>query len=166
MPVGEEEQPKHRIQMRLIMRWSPMRSVFSIEPEGMSSAPGPIVPLMRRKGRPHPEPGDDFSFYALGLHGELGLFEGGFAQEALPTSLPVSLLIGFCSTSQPSRSTTTGLSDKCVVRCVSRSWHLEAVPLLSANLQELHEIRWVDARITGRTKLAFGVIHRLAQGGQ
>src|SRR5690349_14705435 len=37
--------------MRLMMRWSPMSSVFSIEPEGITRA-WPMAPLMSRKTRP------------------------------------------------------------------------------------------------------------------
>src|SRR5689334_18880006 len=37
--------------MRLMMRWSPTRSVFSMELEGMTRA-CPTAPLMRRKTRP------------------------------------------------------------------------------------------------------------------
>src|ERR1051325_5783727 len=37
--------------MRLMIRWSPMSSVFSIEPDGMTRA-WPMAPLMSRKTRP------------------------------------------------------------------------------------------------------------------
>src|SRR5215467_10253219 len=34
-----------------------------------------------------------------------------------------------------------------------------------ANFQ-LHEVGWINARITRRTKIAFGVVHRLLQSGE
>src|SRR5277367_3786773 len=81
----------------------------------------------------------------------------------VPVSLPASLPLGFSIASTFTfhrhgpfhRSVVHRIAVLCV----------RSVSVALANF-ELHEIRWVDAGITRRTKLAFGVIHSLAQSGK
>src|SRR5271163_1374671 len=81
----------------------------------------------------------------------------------VPVSFPPSLPLGFTFTSAFTFH-RHGLFHRSVVRrtAVLCVW---SVSVTLADF-ELHEIRRIDAGITRRTKLAFGVIHGLAQSGK
>src|SRR5580704_1688614 len=145
--------------MRLMMRWSPMRRVFSIEPEGMTRA-CPMVPLMRRKARPTQNQAmtSRCTRWAMGsLGSSIALLA------ALTASLPVSLPIDFSFV-----STFTFHRHRSFERCVVPRVSVLGIWSGSVALAdfELHEIGRVDPGITRRTELAFGVIHRPAQRGE
>src|SRR5271167_543669 len=141
--------------MRLMMRWSPMRRVSSIDPEGMTRA-WPMVPLIRRKASPTQNQARASRCTRLPM--------GSFGSSvAFTVSLPASLPVRFCIVSAFTFHRHR-LFDRYVVRRVAVLC-LRGVPVVLADF-ELHEVRRIDAGITRRTKLAFGVIHGLAQRGK
>src|ERR1700722_4101662 len=145
--------------MRLMMRWSPMRRVFSIEPDGMTRA-CPMGPLISRKASPTQNQSST-SRWTRWPMGSLG--SSIFLPEALPVSFTVSLAIGSCVVSAFTFH-RHGSLHMCVVRSVA-IFLFRGVAVALANF-ELHEIGRIDSGITRRTELAFGVIHGLAQGGE
>src|SRR6266436_5611064 len=149
--------------MRLMMRWSPMRSVFSIEPEGMTRA-WPIVPLIRRKASPTQNQAitSRFTRWAMGSLGSAMALLAALTV-SLPATLPISLSLGFSVASAFTFHRHRSF-EKCVVRRVS-VLGIWSGSVAFANF-ELYEIRGIDARVTRRTELAFGVIHGLAQRGE
>src|SRR5580692_4973033 len=138
--------------MRLMMRWSPMRSVFSIEPDGITRA-WPMVPLISRNASPTQNQASASRCTRLPMG---SLDSSAFSPVSLPSSLP----LGFCF-----RSAFTfhrhWLFDRCVVRSIA-ILRFRSVAIALADF-ELHEIRRIDPGITRRTELAFGVIHGLAK---
>src|SRR5580704_247069 len=129
-----------------MMRWSPIRRVFSIEPEGMTRA-WPMVPLIRRKASPTQNQARTSRWTRWPI-GSLGSSAALLA--TLPTSLPVSLAIGFSVTSAFTFHRHRSL-DMRVVRYVAILLFRSAAAAL-ANF-ELHEIGRIDARVTRRTEL-------------
>src|SRR5208282_3658919 len=142
-----------------MMRWSPMRRVSSIEPEGMTRA-CPMVPLIKRNTSPTQNQARASRRTRVPI-GSLG--SSAFLAGVLAFSSPTSLPLGFCFTSaftfHRHRLFHRSVVRRVAVLCV---WGV-AVALADF---ELHEIRGIDAGITRRTELAFGVIHGLAQGGK
>src|SRR5580658_804875 len=108
-----------------------------------------MVPLIRRNASPTQNHAriSRCTRFPMGSLGSSAFLDG-----VLTVSSPASPPLGFCF-----RSAFTfhrhWLFDRCVV------WSV-AVALTDF---ELHKIGRIDARITGRTELAFGVIHGLAK---
>src|SRR5271168_4050031 len=141
--------------MRLMMRWSPMSSVFSIEPEGMTRA-WPMVPLIRRKASPTQNQASASRCTRLptGSFGSSAVFA-----VAPPTSLPVGFCIVSAFTFHRHWLFKSYVVRRVAVLCVRR------VSVALADF-ELHEIGRIDSGITRRAELAFSVIHGLAQSGE
>src|SRR5580700_1567008 len=134
--------------MRLMMRWSPMRSVFSIEPEGITRA-WPIVPLIRRKARPTQNQARASRCTRLPM-GSLG--SSAFLDGFLTVSSPASLPLGF-SFASAFTFHRHWLFDRCVFRGAA-IFRFRSVSVALADFQ-LHEVGRIDAGITRRTELAF-----------
>src|SRR5260370_10974073 len=130
--------------MRLMMRGSPMSSVFSIEPEGMTRA-WPIVPLMRRNTRPTQN-------HAITSRWIL-VFTGKLAS---------ACLVFFSAFTFHHHRPLCGRG---FVSISMGSFAGFAVGSAFAHLK-LHQIRRIVARITRRTKLAFGITNRAAHRRQ
>src|SRR5580658_5632219 len=128
-----------------------MRSVFSIEPEGMTRA-WPIVPLISRKARPTQNHASTSRCTRLPM-GSLG------SSAAFPVSFPASLPLGCCLASAFTFH-RHWLFDRCVFRSAA-IFRFRSVSVALADFQ-LHKVRRIDPGITRRTELAFGVIHGLA----
>src|SRR5690349_16659433 len=132
--------------MRLIMRWSPMSSVFSIEPEGMTRA-WPMAPLISKKTSPtHNQ--------AMTSHW-IFVCTGTFASVFF--AFPVSSFSAF--TMHHHRP----FSGRGFIFYCNRSFHPFAVRIRLANFQ-LHKIGRVNPRITRRTEPAFGISDSLFEG--
>src|SRR5580693_839382 len=108
-----------------------------------------MVPLIRRNASPTQNHARISRCTRLPM-GSLG--SSAFLDGVLTVSSPASLPLGFCFASAFTFH-RHWLFDRCVVRSV-------AVALADF---ELHEIGRIDARITGRTELAFGVADGLAE---
>src|SRR5208282_2310103 len=146
--------------MRLMMRWSPMRSVSSMEPEGMTRA-CPMVALMSKKASPT----QNHAMTSRCTRWPRGSFGSStFLAGALAVPLAVSLPIGSCVVSAFTFH-RHGSLDGQIVGAIAILWMFGRVAVALADF-ELHEVRGIDAGITRRTKLAFGVIHGLAKRGK
>src|SRR5580693_1895423 len=143
-----------------MMRWSPTRSVFSIEPEGMTRA-WPMVPLINRNASPTQNQAmtSRWTRCAIGSLGSSTFLAGGF-----PVSLTPPLLTGSCVTSAFTFH-HHGFLDCCVVARITVRL-LRAAAIAPVADFKLDEVRGIDSGITRRTELAFGVIHSLAEGGK
>src|SRR5580693_1857720 len=130
--------------MRLMMRWSPDNSVFSMEPEGITRA-WPMVPLIKRKARPTQN-------HAI-ISRWILVFTGRFS----------SSCVFFFSAFTFHRHWALG--GRGFTAVTLDSFAGLAVGGAFAHFQ-LHEIGRVVPRITRRTKLAFGIAEGLAQRGE
>src|SRR5580698_4202317 len=122
--------------MRLMMRWSPIRRVSSIEPEGITRA-WPMVPLIRRNARPTQNHARASRCARL-PKGSLG------SSAPFPASLPISLPLGFCFVSAFTFHRHR-LFHRCVVGRVAVLC-LVGVAVALADF-ELHEVGGIDAGI-------------------
>src|SRR5216684_1188291 len=130
--------------MRLMMRWSPMRSVFSMEPEGITRA-WPMVPLISKKARPTQNQAMISRCKRLPI-GSAGSFSASFC---------------FFSVFMLHRHGALGLRGLAQIagKRVARF-------LVTFADFELHQVRRIIARITRRAKLSFGITHRLLHAGK
>src|SRR5580658_4547656 len=133
-----------------------MRRVSSMEPEGMTRA-WPMVPLMRRNASPTQNQARASRRTRVPM-GSLG--SSVFLAGVLTVSSPASLPLGFCLTSAFTFHRHR-LFHRCVVRRVAVLCVWDVAVALAHF--ELHEVCRIDAGITRRTELAFGVVHGLAQ---
>src|SRR5580704_1002651 len=130
--------------MRLMMRWSPISSVFSMEPEGITRA-WPMVPLIRRKARPTQN-------QAM-ISRWIFVFTGRFS----------SSCVFFFSAFTFHRHWALG--GRGFTAVTLDSFAGLAVGSAFAHFQ-LHEIGRIVPRITRRTKLAFGIAEGLPERWQ
>src|SRR5438105_14985865 len=139
--------------MRLMMRWSPMSNVFSIEPDGMTRA-WPMAPLMSRNTRPTQNHAiiSRWIFVPTGTCASVFFSLSALAISALAmSSFTMHHHRPFCG-----RGFT--------VYCNRRRTRF-SVGSRFADLQ-LHKICRVNTRITRRTEPAFGISDSLFQGRQ
>src|SRR2546428_2290240 len=129
--------------MRLMIRWSPMSRVLSMEPERMTRA-WLMATLMSRKTRPT----QNQAIISRWIFVFTGTFASGFFFFSAFTLHHHRPLCG----------------PEFTFHCSRRSGCLPVGRGL-ADFQ-LHEIRWIDARITRRTKPAFGIGHSLPECGK
>src|SRR5712692_6059372 len=118
--------------------------MFSIVPEGMTRA-CPIVPLISRKARPTQN-------HAM-ISRWILVFTGRFGSSCFSffSAFMFHHYRPLCG-----RGLTVIPKVRCTGFAVGRAFaHLE-----------LHEVRWIDACITRRTKLAFGITERAAKRGE
>src|SRR5277367_1089129 len=144
--------------MRLMMRWSPMSRVFSMEPEGMTRA-WPMVPLMSRKTRATQNQAmtSRCTRWPMGSLGSSGFAGALTASFALAGSVPIGFSVVSAFTFHRYRPFERTFVGSVAVLLFSE----DAVGLADF---ELDEIRWIDACVTRRTELAFGVVDGLAEG--
>src|SRR5690242_13047984 len=132
--------------MRLMMRWSPMSSVFSIEPEGMTRA-WPMAPLISKKTSPTQNQAMTSRW--------IFVFTGTFASVFFAFS--VSSFSAFTMHHHRPFS-GRGFTFHC-----NRSFRRFALRIGPANFQ-LHKIGRVNPRVTRRTEPAFGISDSLFEG--
>src|SRR5215467_665970 len=125
--------------MRLMMRWSPMSSVFSIEPEGMTRA-WPMAPLISRKTSPTQNQAMTSRWILV--------FTG--------TVSSVFLVFSDFSLSAFTMHHHRPFSGRGFTFHCNRSLRRFAVRIGPAHFQ-LHKIGWVNTRITRRTEPVFGI---------
>src|SRR5579864_520288 len=130
--------------MRLMMRWSPISSVFSMEPDGMTRA-WPTVPLISKKIRMT----QNQAIISRHTFCCVVSFSSG--------------CVFFCLAFMRHRNGSIGLYCGGVLH--SRVFHQLSVGAAFANF-ELHKVRGIVARITRRAKRALGVVYCLAQSGK
>src|SRR5437763_1125072 len=132
--------------MRLMMRWSPMRSVFSIEPEGMTRA-WPMAPLISKKTRPTQNQAMTSRW--------IFVFTGTFASVFFAFSV-FSFSVFTMHHHRPFSG--RGFPYHC-----NRSFRRFTGRIGHANFQ-LHKIGRINTRITRRAEPAFGISDGLLQG--
>src|ERR1700740_2693607 len=116
-----------------MIRWSPISSVFSIEPEGITRA-CPSVPLINRNAR--------------------------ITQNQAITSLFTRALIGTAASFASSFFVFIFTASAFTFH---RHFFLEFRGAISFFHFQLHQVRRVHARVTRRAEFSFGVIPRLPQ---
>src|SRR5215469_4326712 len=134
--------------MRLMMRWSPMSSVFSIEPDGMTRA-WPMAPLINRKTRPTQN-------QAM-ISRWIFVFTGRLASAFSFFVFSVFSLSGFTM-----HHHRPFFGSSFILYC-NRRYAQFSVRSGSANFQ-LHKIGRVNARITRRTETVFGISDGFFEG--
>src|SRR5690242_15078787 len=135
--------------MRVMMRWSPMSSVFSIEPEGMTRA-WPMAPLISKKTSPTQNQAMTSRW--------IFVFTGTFASAFFDFSV-----FSVFSTSAFTMHHHRPFSGRGFPFHCNRSFRGFAVGIGPANLQ-LHKIGRVNPRITRRTEPVFGISDGLLEG--
>src|ERR1700730_809474 len=129
--------------MRLMIRWSPMSRVFSMEPDGITRA-WPMVPLMSIKASAT----QNQAMTSRCTRWPIGRF----------ASIPLSFV--FASAFMFHRHGTLG-------RCVFASIAVHCITCLTARAAfahfQLHQVGRIHARVARRAVAPLRVIHRLLQ---
>src|SRR5229473_8491428 len=129
--------------MRLMIRWSPMSKVFSIEAEGMTRA-WPMAPLMSRKTRPT----QNHAIISRWIFVPTGTLASGFF---FLSALTLSALLSAFTMHHHRRLCGPGS----ILYCSRRSVQLPIGSGLA--YLELYEIGRVNSRITRGTEPALGI---------
>src|SRR5215469_1882568 len=147
-----------------MIRWSPMSSVFSMEPEGITRA-CPSVPLMSMKARITQNQAMASLLTLELMEASASLAEAAFV--FILTASAFTIHLDSCPIRGPRRAALTighytTLSAFTVCRY---DFGRFSVGGAFADL-ELHQVRGIHACIAGRTKLVFGIADRLLKAGK